>query len=125
MRNWIGLASLTFLAAALTAPPALAQGTGIGEPPNWNPSGAATCSSHSHRDIDPGGGNTVSTNTLRRSGPHDTCGSNPVGSRPVDYHCYTVNEVGNTWTWVTVRASGAQGWVYDGNLDNGGSLYVC
>ncbi|MFI1869503.1 hypothetical protein [Streptomyces jumonjinensis] len=127
MRKWIGLTSLTLLAAALTAPPALAlaQGTGTGEPPRWNPSGAANCSSHSHRDIDPGGGNTVSANTLRRSGPHNTCGSNPVGSTGVDYHCYTLNEDGNTWTWVTVRATGAQGWVYDGNLTNGGSTYPC
>ncbi|MGW3426144.1 SH3 domain-containing protein [Streptomyces phaeochromogenes] len=104
---------------------ARAQATGIGEPPSWTPSGTLTCSSHSHSNLDSGGGETTSTSTPRRSGPHSTCGSNPVGSRAVDYHCYTVNESGNTWTYVTVRASGAQGWVYDANLTNGGSLIPC
>lgn len=36
-----------------------------------------------------------------------------------------MNEVGNTWTYVTVRATGAQGWVYDGNLTNGGGFVPC
>ncbi len=104
---------------------ARAQGAGIGEPPSWTPNGAENCSSHSHSDLDSGGGETVSTQTLRRSGPHDTCGSNAVGSKAVAYHCYTVNEAGNTWTYVTVRASDAKGWVYDGNLTNGGSFVPC
>ncbi|MEV7194501.1 hypothetical protein AB0N81_22220 [Streptomyces sp. NPDC093510] len=107
------------------AVPTGAQGTDIGEPPGWTPNGAQNCSSHSHRDLDPGGGETVSTQTLRRSGPHSNCGSNPVGSRAVDYHCYTENESGNTWTYVTVRATGAKGWVWDENLTNGGSIYWC
>ncbi|MFK4070388.1 hypothetical protein [Streptomyces sp. NPDC029674] len=116
------LAGGSVTTAQATAP---AADAGIGAPPGWSPDGVQSCSSHSHRDIDPGGGQTVSTQTLRRSGPHNTCGSNPVHSTAVDYHCYTVNESSNTWTYVTVRATGAKGWVYDGNLTNGGSDYEC
>ncbi|WAL99240.1 hypothetical protein [Streptomyces sp. Je 1-369] len=128
-RTWFaGLAAGAALLAGgsvTTAQAAPSVDTGGGEPPNWTPSGTQSCSSHSHRDVDPGGGQTVSTQTLRRSGPHNTCGSNQVHSTAVDYHCYTFNESNNGWTYVTVRATGAQGWVYDGNLTNGGSNEPC
>ncbi|MFH8607017.1 SH3 domain-containing protein [Streptomyces sp. NPDC018029] len=124
-RTWfVGLSAGAALLAGGSVTTAQAAPAG-GEPPSWTPSGVQSCSSHSHRDIDPGGGETVSTQTLRRSGPHNTCGSNPVHSTAVNYHCYTTNESGNTWTYLTVRSTGAEGWVYDGNLTNGGSTYPC
>ena len=41
------------------------------------------------------------------------------------YHCYRRNSYGNTWTHVRVEGSGTLGWVYDGSLNNGGSVYPC
>lgn len=41
------------------------------------------------------------------------------------YHCYRRNSYGNSWTHVRVEGSGTLGWVYDGNLNNYGSIYAC
>lgn len=80
-------------------------------------------------DIDHGSyrDSTVSGGAWIRNGPHDTCGlvgSTVPGDR-LDYYCYTRNAAGNTWTLLRNTATGIVGWVYDGNLTDGGSYYVC
>ncbi|CAL9676518.1 hypothetical protein SUDANB105_07926 [Streptomyces sp. enrichment culture] len=46
---------------------------------------------------------------------------------PFTYDCYVVNDLGNTWTHGTAYYSGRnwQGWIYDGNLPDGGSQVPC
>lgn len=124
MRNRVTVAAFALVAAALSAPASAAQAAVAAEPPSGVPEGILSCT-HSHRDIDPTSGEATSTSVLRRSGPHSTCGGNPVRGIVLDYHCSTNNEAGNKWTYVTVRNTGASGWVYSGNLTDGGSEYEC
>ncbi|MFJ4681796.1 SH3 domain-containing protein [Streptomyces sp. NPDC091377] len=123
MRNRVTVAAFALVAAALSAPLSAAPAV-AGEPPSAAPAGILSCT-HSHRNIDPTSGEATSTSVLRRSGPHATCGGNRVGSIVLDYHCSTNNESGSKWTYVTVRSSGASGWVFSGNLLDNGSDYEC
>ncbi|WP_225804031.1 hypothetical protein [Streptomyces sp. NK15101] len=57
-----------------------------------------------------------------RVGPYDACtavSTKPSGTA-ITVNCYVTNSYGNTWSYV--RGSG---WVYDGNLRNGGSPHPC
>ncbi|MXM65332.1 SH3 domain-containing protein [Streptomyces sp. HUCO-GS316] len=124
MRNRVTVAALALVAAALSAPVSAAPAAVAAEPPGGATGGILSCT-HSHRDVDPTSGEATSTSVPRRSGPHAACGSNPVRSIVLDYNCSTNNESGNKWTYVTVRSTGASGWVYSGNLTDGGSEYEC
>jgi hypothetical protein len=82
---------------------------------------SASCNFHSSRNIDPGGGSTRGTVYLR-PGPHENCGGT-LRNGYFDYDCYTYNEVDNLWT--KVRINGVEGWIWNGNLLDGGSNYLC
>lgn len=43
----------------------------------------------------------------------------------LDYHCYTTNSYGNTWTYLRNISNGVSAWVYDGHLLDGGSTVRC
>lgn len=85
------------------------------------PAALASCGSHSWSNKDPSGGSTIGWVALR-SGPHVDCASTQRNGY-FDYDCYTFNEVGNTWTHV--RLGTLSGWIYDGNLQDGGSNHLC
>ncbi|MFE6101038.1 hypothetical protein ACFVQ4_13835 [Streptomyces laurentii] len=57
-----------------------------------------------------------------RKGPYGEC--DPVGTIPsggsVSVNCYVTNSYGNTWSYIR-----GYGWIYDGNLRNGGSTHPC
>ncbi|NJP99580.1 SH3 domain-containing protein [Streptomyces zingiberis] len=124
MRNRVTFAAFALVATTLSAPVGAAPTAFAAEPPSAVPAGIMSCT-HPHRNVDPSSGEAKNTEVLRRSGPHSTCGSNPVRSVVLDYHCSTNNESGNKWTYVTVRSTGASGWVYSENLKDGGSNYEC
>jgi hypothetical protein len=80
-------------------------------------------------DIDHGSYHTavVSGGAYQHNGPHDRCaivGWTYINDR-LDYYCYTRNAAGNTWTLLRNTATNAVGWIYDGNLTDGGSYNVC
>jgi hypothetical protein len=85
------------------------------------PSASANCGSHSSTNRDPTTGSTIGW-VMFRSGPHASCSGIQI-NRVVNYDCYVFNESGNTWTHV--RFDGRRGWIYDGNLLDGGSNYIC
>ncbi|HEX8766998.1 MAG TPA: hypothetical protein VF714_01435 [Jatrophihabitans sp.] len=92
------------------------------------PADAVTCTHPAWTDYDKsnwGTGNSSSTPV--RTGPSAECGViATVGTNVVLwYHCYVVNSAGNTWTNLRIDGTNISGWVYDGNLDDGGSLYHC
>lgn len=82
--------------------------------------------SHSWSDKDGSTGRVGSASPLRK-GPHEGCDSitKVYPSAKLDYDCYMRNGVGNTWTHVRVVGTTAQGWIYDGNLPDGGSNKPC
>jgi len=90
---------------------------------------AANCRQHRHQPQDDQLGSVLNADTpLRTAGPYSDCAIvariQPKTSSLL-YHCWVRNDVGNTWTWVTVLATGQQGWIYDGNLQFGGSGVDC
>ncbi|MFB9908746.1 hypothetical protein [Allokutzneria oryzae] len=95
------------------------------------PAGAAACTSHRWSAKDSNWGTTKdNTGGPIRSGPHSSCSVViwPTIHTKLFYHCYVRNEAGNTWTHVRPdqpNGTTLQGWVYDGNLDDGGSLKPC
>jgi hypothetical protein len=92
------------------------------------PADALTCTHPAWSDRDTSGSGTGnSSSTAVRTGPESSCGTvATVGTSVVLwYHCYVSNAAGNTWTNVRIDGTNITGWVYDGNLDDGGSLYHC
>ncbi|GGZ58549.1 hypothetical protein GCM10010387_60550 [Streptomyces inusitatus] len=89
-------------------------------------SGPLGCSNHpwSNKDSDSG---QVTSSSLVRPGPHASCGETArvYPGEVLYYHCYVTNESGNTWTHLRISGTNIQGWVYDGNLNDGGSTKVC
>ncbi|MFV0131871.1 hypothetical protein ACLGIH_01095 [Streptomyces sp. HMX87] len=72
---------------------------------------------------------TQGTSTALRPGPYADCTpsiSLPGGTQ-FTYDCYVSNRLGNTWTHGTAYYSSRyhKGWIYDGNLPDGGSLKLC
>ncbi|WP_343446182.1 SH3 domain-containing protein [Micromonospora schwarzwaldensis] len=79
-----------------------------------------------HEKWDTGSGRTT-TEAAVHTGPYGACSVTaylPAGTY-VTYDCYTVNDYGNTWTWVRASGGASIGWVYDAYLDNGGATALC
>ena len=91
------------------------------------PAEAVTCTHPAWSDKDPGSGTGNSSSTPVRTGPSAECGVVATVGTDVAllYHCYVTNSAGNTWTHVRIGGYNINGWVYDGNLDDGGSFYHC
>ncbi|GAA2263625.1 hypothetical protein GCM10010232_64400 [Streptomyces amakusaensis] len=88
-------------------------------------SGPLGCShSWSNKDSDYG---YVTSGSPLRPGPHSNCGTRATiyPSELLYYHCSIVNESGNGWTHVRLSGTDIQGWMYNGNLDDGGSRDRC
>ncbi len=89
---------------------------------------ANSCSSPSWHDADTSTGwGTKTGGTPMRSGPSVDCGQVLLlgYGELLDYDCYVQNGVGNTWSHVKIHNSATGGWVYDQNLNNGGSIRLC
>ncbi|MFI5530280.1 hypothetical protein ACIA8O_17230 [Kitasatospora sp. NPDC051853] len=78
-----------------------------------------------HSNLDSGSGTISVSSAPVRTGPYGACTAVGWYSQgvQVDYDCYSVNEYGNTWTYV--RGPAGSGWIYDANLSNGGSTVRC
>jgi len=88
------------------------------------PASAVTCST-AWSNKDTTGGHTPQHSAIR-SGPYSSCTevlTTAIGAF-FDYDCYVVNSLGNTWTHVHGDGQ-SLGWIYDGNLDDGGSVHPC
>jgi len=81
-------------------------------------------------DVDHGAYRTGTTGNGARmyNGPHSTCGQVDYiyPWEVLDYYCYTRNDAGNDWTLLRSTTSpNSVGWIYDGNLADGGSKVMC
>jgi len=113
-RLWAATATLPLVTAGLVA------GT---------PSAAQADCGHSWSNKDADSGNVVwiSPTPRMRTGPHGHCDSVSVlsGGTKLYYHCYVVNEAGNTWTHARRAGTNIQGWVWDEVLSDYGSVVRC
>ncbi|MER6397920.1 hypothetical protein OG618_35645 [Kitasatospora sp. NBC_01246] len=118
----------TALAVGLTAVASLSfPAVSAAAAPSSSDLAAVTCGNANwpHSNLDPGSGTISASSAPVRTGPYGACtlvGSYSQGVR-VDYDCYSVNDYGNTWTYV--RGPAGSGWIYDANLSNGGSTVRC
>lgn len=84
---------------------------------------------HAWSNKDAGSGSTIWSDPEPkfRTGPHDYCNlvNYLPGGTTLYYHCYTVNETGNTWTHARRAGTDIQGWIWDGYLSDGGSTVRC
>ena len=87
---------------------------------------SANCGSHQWSDLDSSGGFTLDRSPIRE-GPHESCDvvQTVPASTALFYHCYTVNEAGNTWTHVRIAGTQTFGWVKDTHLNDLGSFVRC
>jgi hypothetical protein len=62
-----------------------------------------------------------------RSGPSQNCYviTDIYPGVKLWYHCYVTNSAGNTWTHLRIDGTQVSGWVWDDNLDDGGSFVHC
>jgi hypothetical protein len=130
MRTRYRLATVVALLApgilAVAATPASAHA-----PQALQVSTAVDCT-HAYSDKDKYGTghiNTVSGVVPLRRGPYVDCATvqDVIATDTLYYHCYVVNSNGYKWTNVRVVILGTDyvGWIWNGNLDDGGSQYPC
>jgi hypothetical protein len=90
---------------------------------------AATCQHFPAPDLDKTGSGHVKSRSGAqvRPGPNSGCVSitSVFPSVTLYYHCFVINSSGNSWTNVRIAGSSVSGWVYDGDLDDGGSTKFC
>ncbi|MEV1008688.1 SH3 domain-containing protein [Streptomyces sp. NPDC049881] len=110
---------LAFTATSLvTAPAATAGETGANacQHPSWSnkDSGTGTIGDH------------INVGRIR-TGPNEGCDVRHALFDDVTlyYHCFVLNSAGNTWTHVRVKGTDINGWIWDYNLNNGGSTKLC
>ncbi|MFI1258253.1 SH3 domain-containing protein [Streptomyces netropsis] len=112
---------------ALTAPILLAGATLTVTTPlaHAGPTGADACTYPDWTNKSSGKGTAKGATAKLRSGPSEDCFIRyEIGTDAVlYYHCRVKNSVGNKWTHVRVRNSTYEGWVYNGNLSDGGSVH--
>jgi hypothetical protein len=98
----------------------------IGVPLAGMPSaGAATCTHPAWQNLSPGAGKAKTAGTPLRTGPYEACAVVRTVGTSIDlfYHCWVENSYGNKWTHVRVANTETSGWVYNGNLNDGGSVH--
>ncbi|GAA1614934.1 hypothetical protein GCM10009789_81280 [Kribbella sancticallisti] len=84
----------------------------------------AACSHPAWQNYSPGAGRVTSTSPIR-TGPSSDCGvvTNVGTAKDLFYHCWVENEAGNKWTHVRIANTNTMGWMYNGNLNDGGSVH--
>ena len=93
---------------------------------------AAVDCTHSYSDKDKHGTghiDNISGVVPLRRGPYTECATVEyvIATDTLYYHCSVVNSNGKEWTNVRVVILGTDyvGWIWNGNLDDGGSPYAC
>lgn len=94
------------------------------------PAVAAAACGKTAPDKDGGAWNANKANGANmRSGSSTGCGINGIAysSSKLDYHCYTRDAAGATWTYVRNDSASPDtfGWIRDDLLSDGGSLEWC
>ncbi len=86
-------------------------------------SASADCSSHPAWQNKSSGAGKVNNSSPIRTGPYESCAVvAQVGtSKDLFYHCWVQNSAGNKWTHVRIANTNTEGWMYNGNLNDGGS----
>ncbi|WP_234335009.1 hypothetical protein [Streptomyces sp. NRRL S-118] len=108
------------VANAAPAGPADAPAGVTNEPPNWTPSNIGPLACWDDNVVNGPGGTSVRNSIWLRNGPNAGCGNSsgyslPVGTRLGGW-CYTYNESGNKWYYVSVGGAAPYGWIYAGNV---------
>lgn len=114
-------------ANAAPAASADASASVANEAPNWTPSniGGTTMSCWDENVVNGPGGTSVKNPIWLRNGPGSGCGNASnytltVGTRLGGW-CYTYNESGNKWYYVSVGGAAPYGWIYSGNVTSDAS----
>jgi hypothetical protein len=107
-------------ANAAPAEPADAPAGVVDEAPDWTPSNIGPLACYDNDVVNGPGGTSVKNSIWLRNGPNAGCGSSsgyslPVGTRLGGW-CYTYNESGNKWYYVSVGGAAPYGWIYSGNV---------
>jgi hypothetical protein len=86
-----------------------------------------SCTHPSWSDKDTATGSVTKDGTIMHTGPNADCPQVVLvhTSAVLEYDCYVLNSSGNTWTHVYARDTGLRGWIYDGYLNDGGSIKLC
>jgi hypothetical protein len=105
------------IAATALALPLLAGGLVVAN----TQTASAACAHPAWQNRSSGAGKMKSTSPIR-SGPAEGCSvTKSVGtSTDLFYHCWVQNTAGNKWTHVRIASGTTEGWVYNGNLNDGG-----
>jgi hypothetical protein len=120
------LAALGIVAVGFTW---TASSPAVAVPVEGGVSGSVACRPHPHsaKDTFNNGYPSKASVPVRSAGPYKDCSIDGYidDSTRLHYHCYTVNDYGNTWTWVRVVGGDIAGWVWDENLEGYGSAVRC
>ncbi|MFJ8085420.1 SH3 domain-containing protein [Streptomyces sp. NPDC096205] len=121
-RAALATGAVTALVGGLLAAAPAAQAEGAAD----SRAAAVDCS-WSWSDKDKTGEGRVTGTYPLNKGPYGACDTVDTlySGTYLYYHCYVVNEYGNTWTHVRVAGTSVSGWVWDDGLDDGGSLEPC
>ena len=121
----LGLAAQPIAANAAPAGSADPSASVANEPPNWTPSNVGAMACWDDGVVNGPGGTSVKNSIWLRNGPNQSCGSTTgyslaVGTRLGGW-CYTYNESGNKWYYVSVGGAAPYGWIYSGNVTSDAS----
>ncbi|QNE21112.1 SH3 domain-containing protein [Kribbella qitaiheensis] len=87
-------------------------------------SASADCGSHpAWQNRSSGAGKVISSSPIR-TGPYQSCDvvKQVDTSKDLFYHCWVQNSEGHKWTHVRIANTTIEGWMYNGNLNDGGSV---
>lgn len=121
-----GAAALVF--AGLSGPAGAAERQAASAAAPGLGTSAVTCGNAAwpHEPYDGRTGKTTARAAVH-TGPYGDCTVKaylPIDTKVI-FDCYTVNDYGNTWTWVRDPQGASIGWVYDAYLSSGGSNKLC
>ncbi|MGW1716369.1 SH3 domain-containing protein [Streptomyces adonidis] len=104
----------------------LAAGANLATATPGSAAAAISCSGWGHSNNDSGAGYSTGTYALK-TGPYAACGNTgqTYAGTYLYYHCYVVNDYGNTWTYARISGTSTEGWFSDDNLDDGGATAAC
>lgn len=123
VRQFVAGVALVGTALTSTATASAAQASDLG-------AAAVTCGNANwpHTNKDTGYGKVSKSGSAAvHTGPYGNCTTVGYVSNgtTVYYDCYSVNDYGNTWTWIRDANGSSLGWIYDAYLDDGGANARC